>query len=276
MRSSTRISIAGHIAFLLTIMLMATSQSAAADPEALNIMTKVDSRDTGSDRTADMKIILVDKQDNKRIRRLKVFNKKKGDDMLALMFFLHPSDVKNTGFLTHDFEDPAKEDNMWLYVSALKKTKRIAAYNKNRSFMGSDLNYSDMAAMQLDDYEFDFYEKQKQHKIDSSDTWAIWCVPKSEKIARQIGYDKRLVFVRQDNFMIARILAWEHGSQYLKYFDVKHFEKIDNIWVATNMVISVKKGNELLHKTILELNNIRFNQNLNESLFTVRNLEKGL
>jgi hypothetical protein len=37
-----------------------------------------------------------------------------------------------------------------------------------------------------------------------------------------------------------------------------------------------KKGKQLAHKTILKLNNIKFNQDLDDELFTVRRMEKGL
>lgn len=276
MKNTALILLSGYIPVLLSTILMGISQAVAADFTAMDVMEKVTKRDEGVDRTADMKLILIDQHEQKRIRRLKVFSKKKGNDRLALMFFLHPPDVENTGFLVYDFDDPLKEDSMWLYVSALKKTKPIASHNKSHSFMGSDLNYSDMSSMTLNDYTFEFYKKQKQHRIDGSDTWAIWCIPKSKNIAEQIGYAKKLVFVRQDNFMIPRILSWVYNSDKIKFFDVKQFRKIDNIWVATRMRISVKKGSRLLHKTVVVLDNIRFNQNLDESLFTVRELEKGL
>jgi hypothetical protein len=37
-----------------------------------------------------------------------------------------------------------------------------------------------------------------------------------------------------------------------------------------------KKGKATLHKTIIKADNVRFNQDLAESQFTVRQLEKGL
>ncbi|MBU1344872.1 MAG: outer membrane lipoprotein-sorting protein [Proteobacteria bacterium] len=248
----------------------------ADDLEARKIMEKVNDRDDGDNQMSDMTMVLIDKNNNQRRRQLKVFSKDKGKDTLTLMFFVYPSDVKNTGFLTHDFDDPSKDDNQWLYLPALKKTKRIATSDKSGSFMGSDMNYSDMTKRALKDYEFKFYEKGKQKKVENADTWVIWCVPRSEQIAEETGYDKVLVFVRQDNFIVTRSLAWEQGTQYLKFFDVETLEKIDEIWVATQVSIIRKKGKSIVHKTILNLENVRFNQDLSESLFTIRKMETGL
>ena len=141
--------------------------------------------------------------------------------------------------------------------------------------MGSDMNYSDMTKLELDDYDFKFYEKGKEKKVNGINTWVIWCFPRSKKISKETGYEKALVFVRQDNFIVTRTLAFEYDSQYKKFFDVKSLEKIDGIWVATHVSVSRKKGKTLAHKTILTLENVLFNQDLEESLFTLRTMEKG-
>lgn len=248
----------------------------ADDAQARKIMENVDARDEGDNRTSDILMVLMDKKGDKRVRKIRAFGKDKGEDKMQLMFFLHPADVKDTAFLTFDFDDSSKDDNQWLYLPALRKTKRIATNDKNGSFMGSDLNYSDLSTRDLEEYEFKFYEKGKEATIKQVKTWAIWCIPKSKKIARQTGYDKALVFIRQDNFFVIRTLAWVEGSQDLKYFDVKKLEKIDGIWVATELVVTRKRGKQPIHKTILTLHNVQFNQALDESLFSVRKMEKGL
>jgi len=272
MKFPTRI----YMVFILTFFLTAGSNSFAEDETARKIMEKVNRRDDGDNQTADMKMILIDKNGNRRVRQIKVFSKDKGEDKHMLMFFYHPSDVKDTGFLTHDFDEPSKDDNQWLYMPALKKTKRIASRDKSGRFMGSDMNYSDMTKRQLDDYDFKFYEKAKQKQVKGNSTWVIWCHPRTSKIAKETGYDKTLVFVRQDNFIVTRMLAFEQGSKYLKFFDIEKLEKIDGIWVATKVSITRKKGKELAHKTIFFMENVRFNQKLDDDLFTIRKMEKGL
>ncbi len=117
------------------------------------IMEKVNARDEGDRSKGEMEMILIDKKGKKRIRKLKTFGRKNGKDNLSLMFFLSPADVKNTGFLTYDYNESGKDDDQWLYLPALRKTKRIVAGDKSGSFMGSDLNYSDMTTQDLDLYD---------------------------------------------------------------------------------------------------------------------------
>ena len=138
----------------LSAMIFNALPAAADDPEARAIMEKVDARDDGDNQTSDMEMILIDKNQKQRIRKIASFSKDKDEDTLKLMFFMEPADVKDTSFLTWDYDDPNKDDDQWLYLPALRKTKRIASTDKDGSFMGSDLNYSDMTDRNLEDYYF--------------------------------------------------------------------------------------------------------------------------
>ena len=113
-------------------------------------------------------------------------------------------------------------------------------------------------------------------QVNGVDTWLIESIPRSKKVIRDTGYKKSLIFVRQDNYVVIRAVHWEKDGGYLKYVDVKKLELIDDIWVSTEMQITKKKGKQLAHKTILKLDKIKFNQDLDDELFTVRRMEKGI
>jgi len=238
------------------------------------IMEKVNARDTGDRSITEMEMILIDKKGNKRVRKLKTFGLEKGKDSLSLMFFLSPADVRNTGFLTFDYDESGKDDDQWLFLPALRKTKRIAAGDKSGSFMGSDLNYSDMTSPDLNLYE---YTLMKETEVKGQKVWQIKSVPKTKAEAEKSGYSKSVVFIRQDNYVMIRGVRWVHKKKRNKYLDVRKLEKIDGIWVSTEMHVTTKSGKKTLHKTIMKQKNIHFNQDeVNENLFTVRRLEKGL
>ena len=55
--------------------------------------------------------------------------------------FLSPSDVRNTTTL---LIETAGEDEVSVYLPALKKIRRLARNNKKTSFVGTDLSYGDM------------------------------------------------------------------------------------------------------------------------------------
>ena len=238
------------------------------------IMEKVNARDTGDRSITEMGMILIDKKGNKRVRKLKTFGLEKGKDSLSLMFFLSPADVRNTGFLTFDYDESGKDDDQWLFLPALRKTKRIAAGDKSGSFMGSDLNYSDMTSPDLNLYE---YTLMKETEVKGQKVWQIKAVPKTKAEAEKSGYSKSVVFIRQDNYVMIRGVRWVHKKKRNKYLDVRKLEKIDGIWVSTELHVTTKSGKKTLHKTILKQKNVHFNQDeVNEDLFSIRRLEKGL
>jgi hypothetical protein len=253
--------------------LLAPLQAFADDPKARQIMNKVNDRDDGDNSVSDMEMTLIDKRGKKRVRRIASYSKDFGDDIYKLLFFIKPADVKNTGFLTYDYDSEEKSDDQWLYLPALKKTKRIASDDKSGSFMGSDFNYYDMTKRQLDDYD---YRLVKETMVKNVKTWLIEAIPRRKEIIEESGYKKTLIFVRQDNYVAIRAVNFMKKGGRLKYMEVRKLEFIDNVWVATETWMTTKKGKSTLHKTILKQLNIRFNQNLDKEMFTVRRLEKGL
>ena len=260
------------ISGLFILFVMAPS-ALAEDPQARAIMEKVDARDDGDNQTANMEMILIDKRGGQRVRRIATLTKDKGPDTYRLMFFVHPADVKDTAFLTWDYDDPNRDDDQWLYLPALRKTKRIASSDKSGSFMGSDLNYSDMTDRNLEDY--DFFLK-KEMAVKGVKAWLIESIPRSKKVIKETGYTKSLLIVRQDNHFVIRAVHWVKDGGYLKYIEVKNLVQIQGVWVATEMHIAKKKGKQLAHKTILKWDQVKFDQDLDVDLFTIRRMEKGL
>jgi outer membrane lipoprotein-sorting protein len=258
---------------LLTVATFSSPEVIAAELTAREIMQKVDDRDDGDNRSAEMTMTLIDKNGEERVRRIRSFDKDKGEDRMRIMFFLSPADVKDTSFLTYDYDAYERDDDQWLYLPALRKTKRIASSDKSGSFMGSDFNYADMTRKNLDAYDFRIVKEQE---VRGQKTWLIEALPKTNEEMEETGYKKSLAFVRQDNFVVVRAVHWTLEGNRLKYQDVPGLELIDGVWTITNMTMTTKKGKATLHKTKLNFSNVKYNQELGEDMFTVRRLEKGL
>ncbi|MBN2816717.1 MAG: outer membrane lipoprotein-sorting protein [Campylobacterales bacterium] len=237
------------------------------------IAQKVHDRDDGDNSSSLLTMTLFDKNDNTRVRELKTFSKDKGEDTLKLMFFLSPADVKDTAFLTYDYDDSNRDDDQWLYLPALQKVKRIASSEKSSSFMGSDFTYSDMTSRNVSDYT---YEIMKEPTVKGHKTWQMLVTPKSQKTIDETGYTKSIVFVRQDNFVITQALHYVESGDKLKYMMVNNLELVDGIWTALEIQMITKKGKKTLHKTVLEFSDVKYNQDLDEAFFTTRTLQKGI
>ncbi len=244
----------------------------ADDAKARGIMTKVDARDDGKSIEEDMYMILIDKNSKKRTRDIKSYSKDFGKDTHRIMFFKSPADVKNTSFLTYDYDNPSKDDDQWLYLPALKKVKRIPSSDKSSSFMGSDFSYFDMTDRDLSDYNFKLI---KEMKVRGHDAWMIESTPRNKKVVKESGYSKTIAVVRKDNFVVVRAINYlTNGKK--KYLDLKKIHKQKGVWVVDEMSMTTKKGKSTQHKTLLKFRNIKVNGNLSDSIFTTRRLSKGL
>ena len=259
--------------FFTMFLSLLIAQPVLADMSAREIMQAVDDREDGDNKSSDMKMVLIDKNGDKRIREIRSFDKDKGEDNQRIMFFLTPADVKDTAFLTYDYDAYEKDDDQWLYLPALRKSKRIASSDKSGSFMGSDFSYSDMTRKNLDAYDFKI---MKQGEVRGHKVWQIESVPKSKEEIEETGYTKSVLFVRQDNFVVIRALHWVKEGKRLKYLDVTQLEEIDGVWTILEMNMTTKKGKSTLHKTQLSFSNVKYNQGLEEQMFSLRRLEKGL
>ena len=259
-----------RLLFLIGSLLFPPSLFALTADE---IAKQVDERDEGDKSISTMEMILIDKQGNNRVRKMKTYTMDKGQDTQSVIFFLSPADVRNTAFLTYDYGDSSKDDDQWLYLPALKKTKRIASSDKSSSFMGSDFTYSDMTSRDIHDYT---YRIAKETTVRDHKVWVMESIPKTQKTIDETGYTKSYMFVRQDNFVVVRALHILKETGKKKYLDVKKLEEIDGIWVATEIEMKTTQDKNTLHKTILKLDDVKFNQDMDDAFFSVRRIEKGL
>jgi outer membrane lipoprotein-sorting protein len=266
-RSALCAALLGSLTFLLVAPVHAETP-----PTARQIMEWVEDRDTGDNGVSDLQMRLIDKRGKERVRDIRSYSQKRGEDDYGIMFFLSPADVKNTGVLTYDYDEPDRDDDQWLYLPALKKTKRIASSDKSGSFMGSDFTYSDMSSRVLERYT---YTLMKEVEVGGIKMWQIEAIP-NEQEQDETGYTKSWIFVRQDNFVVMRGISWMKKGSRLKYMEVKKLEQVDGIWVATELTMKTTKSKKTLHRTVLTISNVKFNQDLDESMFSVRRLEKGL
>ena len=256
----------------LALLALGAGDARAEAPSGRQIMERVDRRDDGDREVRDIDMLLIDKSGSTRSRRLRGWRRDVGEDEQTIFFFLAPPDVKDTGFLTHDYDDPDRDDDQWLYLPALKKTKRIATGDKSGSFMGSDFSYADLTERNLERYD---YRLIKEDVLDGVAVWQVEAIPNTPKEIEETGYTKLIYVVRQDNDVVVRAVSWLRRGGRVKYYEVKKLEQIEGVWVPTEMHMTTRKGDTALHKTVLTLSNVHFDQPIDESRFSLRQLEKG-
>lgn len=84
-------------------------------------------------------------------RTLQILRKQSVQPGKALVRFLEPFDVRRTSVLI--LENEGAGDDLWVYLPALRMTRRISASQRADSFFGTDLSYEDVEPKHAEDYE---------------------------------------------------------------------------------------------------------------------------
>jgi len=84
-------------------------------------------------------------------RTLQILRKQSARPGKALVRFLEPQDVRRTSILI--LENDGQSDDLWVYLPALRMTRRISSSQRADSFFGTDLSYEDVEPKHADDYD---------------------------------------------------------------------------------------------------------------------------
>ena len=241
--------------------------------DARKIIENVNNRHVSNSQISDMKMTLLDKSLEKKVRKLKMIKYKNDKMSKSLLFFNYPPDVKGSGFLTYDYNNVKTDDRQWLYLPALKRIKQITSSERSKSFMGSDFTYGDMKEQEINHFK---YRILKSTKVKGKDVWVIEALPINNKIAKETGYAKSILYIQKNIYFIVRAVHFSKQGKKQKYYDVKNLKKIGKSWIATQMSMTTRQGKKRLHQTIITLSNIKLNTPLNTSLLSLRGLKSGI
>jgi len=231
------------------------------------IMQKADDVDKGKSRKTEMKMKLINKRGAERERVLTSKSADYENVTKSIMFFNAPADVKGTGFLTWDNDVSSKDDDRWLYMPAMKKTRRISGSSaKKEYFMGSDFTYEDMGNRNVND---DTHKLLREEVVDGQKCWVIESKPKNSDHI----YSKVISWIRQDAYVATKVEFYDKMGSLQKTLMVSEIKKVDGFWTSHKMHMMNHQRN---HQTIITINSIEYNIDVDETTFTVNALEKGM
>ena len=256
---------------LLLIVLLTTSLFAQKELTAKEIFEKSieSTRLTGSEGISIMKIF--DERGRKRVRRLYQITKltDNGNTEKKLIRFLAPADVKGTGFLTYDYR--VEDDDKWLYMPALRKTRRIISSENAKSFMGSEFSYADMTPPAVDEFSFKILSEEK---IENIICYKIEMIPNDDEIADENGFSKKITFIGKDDYVPRKSVYYDLDGEIEKEFLVKDLVELDKENKKFRLTHIEMHNLQNKRKSILTVDKLKLLKNVKDFHFTTRNLEK--
>ena len=254
---------------LIPAMVLVSNGLAAQSGREIMEKSREVSRMVGMEAVSTLKIL--DAKGRERIRQTSMASKlfSASDTEKRIIRFLAPADVKGTGLLIFDYEE--KNDDMWIYMPALRKTRRIVSSEKSKSFMGSEFSNADMSAPRLDDFEYNLLASEQ---VDGVKCWKINVIPVNDDVMDEMGFDLKTVWIGQADYVTRRAEYFDENEELVKVMtakDVKLLDPAGKKYMATNMVMeNVQNG----RKSVMTMDKVQFSPDVGDQYFTIDYLEK--
>ncbi len=261
---------------VLGLLVPGTALAVSPDStDARAIMNAVESQAELDKLKSRIVISIADKAGRKRVRAVRSMSMVFEGGTRQLMLFESPADVRNTGLLSVDYDDGAKNDDQWLYLPSLYKSTRISSGEKSGSFMGTDLSYSDMT--KADPAHFDYAVVKQAVKAQGEDCWLIESKPNTEKAKHETGYLKSRIWISKSKLLPIQVKAWIREGRKLKYITFGDLKQLGGVWVPHKITARTVQNKEVQSRTVIQITEQTVNNaDVVEGQFTQRRLEAGL
>jgi outer membrane lipoprotein-sorting protein len=212
-----------------------------------------------------VKMDLIDKGGAVESRQIEEWGKDEDGLTSMVMSFYTPASVKDTRFLQVENRD--KDDDKWIYLPALRSTRRIASSDGEKSFMGTDATYDDMSTREVDQ---DNHELVAEKTVGAYECYVVKSVAKD---AADSQYAYRLSYVDKKTWVPVQVEMFDKkGGDLLKVLKVEKLENVGGYWITMDTSMkNVKTG----HSTRITIMKIEVDKALSPKLFTPAFLNTG-
>lgn len=186
---------------------------------------------------------------------------------MSYLIFTAPADIRGTAFLSQ--ENKTGNDDQWLFLPALKRSRRISSNEKNQSFLGSDFTYDDLGDENIDQCRYTVLRTEPSAQGAIRVIEAVYTDPVKMK---ESGYSKRILSIEETTHMLVRCEYFGPAGEAKKMLECSEFKQFGEykkwrplVYRMTNL----EKGT----KTILKFNSYSINKGIDPGRFTLRYLE---
>ena len=248
---------------LLIIPLSASSQSAKEMYRQTTVKTTPGNMEMTSTLT------IIDARNRQRIRRIVTARKKFRGTEKMILRFLEPTEVKGTTLLVYDHD--AKSDEMWVYLPALHKVRRIVSEEKSKSFMGSEFSHADMSKPTLEDFTYALHGTEIINGT-VNDVLVLQC--RTEAVARELGYRSKQIWIDQQTGLTSMIRFFGPDQQLLKEQLFSDYQKLpDGSFFARSMSMTNLQNKR---KSVIQVDAIQPGCQLTEWIFSPDKIDQPL
>ena len=217
------------------------------------------------DMKAQMIMLLKDRRGQETRRELEASTlETKAGGQKSLVYFNSPRDIRGTALLTHSY--PGRDDEQWLYLPAVRRTKRISVTGRSSPFMGSEFAYEDLVTAYPNQYDYRFL---RDETLRGAECFVVERYPKYQGT----GYKREMVWYDKSEYRIVQIEFFDAKNRHLKTLSLGGYKQyLDRFWEPTQ----ARMVNHLTRETTeLAWRDYRFHTGLTENDFSRHALERA-
>ena len=264
------VAAAGLLA-LVAARMIGAQQATPGTPSAREIMEKNFFVSKVTTLQMELGMSLINDRGQRRERRNATVIKLQpnGIDSKFFIRFSDPPDVAGTAILQVEHSDG--DDDLWIYLPALKKARRLVASNKKDSFVGSDFSYADIAIPKVDAYH---HTLRGTEQVDGMNCYVIESTPASDAVRSNNGYSRKVTWVRTDNFLETKVEYYDLANRRLKTQRVAQHQPVasqSGKWFALEREMT---NHQTGHRTLIVATKLDGTTPVRDDVFSVRTLER--
>jgi hypothetical protein len=192
-----------------------------------------------------------------------------GIDSNMLVRFVSPADVKGTSFLEIEHSDA--DDDQWIYLPALHKSRRLVSSNRKDSFIGSDFAYGDVLPPKVTLYQNKLLREEDAEGIPC---YVIESVPANDDVRRDYGYGRKVSWIAKDSFHEVRIEYFDTADRRLKTEIVRGITLVEPANARYAPTYKEMTNLQTGHKTIVKADRYTTDAAIGPDTYSLRSLER--
>lgn len=195
------------------LLALAACPARAQAPQADTLMAA--SHQTGRFAHArfSARLVLSTRGGGDRVRQLRGAGKllEKGAASARVMRIEGPADMRGVATLT--VERQAAADDLWVYLPALRRVRRLVSSNRRDPWMGSEFSFGDIVGHEVADWRHTILRRER---IAGAACTLVESAPLRAGLASETGYSRRLSWIREADLVPARAQFFDLAGGLLK------------------------------------------------------------
>lgn len=249
---------------LLLLLLPAGPSHAAPDTGDQVLAAAREAQAPIRDKSMQVTMRVVDPTGDERVKRLQGYEKRAQDGRKVLWQFESPLELQGTGFLAWQNEDEA--DSLWVYFPGQRRVRRVPPSLRRENFQGSMFTYEDLVAVFFLDYHGTHSLEGTEQCGDGQECFVVASVLDEDAFA----YERLRAFIEKKTLLPLKVEFFT--DELLKVMKVTKIETIEGIPSIVRVEMRTPASDYI---TRVELDNIDYNEDLREGLFTIKHLSQS-